>query len=327
MAIEIFPINLVSLVCICIMIGTIVYAHYKKWMMAYAIIITNFIIFVLSLAFPQEIIYDLAFRPIYLSIDFFPQIYTLFTSMFLHSTYDFFHIIFNTLMFILIAPHFEGRIGRNKFLGIYLITGICAALFHSVFVPLLPDPFPFDPWIGLIGASGAISGIIGAYAYAYPRDNVFFPVGFFIMRVPILFAGIFFIAIQSVYVFIGGDPGVAYLAHIGGFLSGVVISAGLIKPKVKEEYKAPTAGGYFSSETPIYTQKARKINFSNLEKLATTNEQKELIKQIENETVSEVRDAWLEHFLDKIVCPKCNKSLKHDNGKIWCEKDHFRTKY
>ena len=237
MDIVILSINPISLICIIIMIGAIIYAFYKKMMMTYAIIIANFIVFVLSLLFTLEIIGDLAFRPIYLSLEYFPQIYTLFTSMFLHSTYDFFHIIFNTLMFILIAPHFEGRIGRKKFLGIYLITGFCAALFHSLLVPLLPSPVPFDPRIGLIGASGAISGIIGAYAFTYPRDNVFFPVGFFIMRIPILFAGIFFIAIQSVYVFLGGNPSVAYLAHIGGFISGVVISPILIRTRGKEEMK------------------------------------------------------------------------------------------
>ena len=116
MDIVILPIDPISVLCIVIIIGIIIYALYKKMMMTYAIIIVNFIIFVLSLVFTFQIIGDLAFRPIYLSVQYFPQLYTLFTSMFLHSTYDYFHIIFNTLMFILIAPHFEGRIGRKKFL-------------------------------------------------------------------------------------------------------------------------------------------------------------------------------------------------------------------
>jgi len=309
------------------MIGAIIYAYYKKLMMTYAIIIANFVVFILSLIFTLEVIGDLAFRPIYLELEYFPQLYTLFTSMFLHSTSDFFHIIFNILMFILIAPHLEGRIGRNKFLGIYLITGICAALFHSFLAPFLPSQISFNPMIGLIGASGAISGIIGAYAFAYPRDNVFFPVGFFIMRVPILFAGIFFIAIQSIYIFIGGDPSVAYLAHIGGFISGVVLSPFLIKTRDRKESMPTSSFGYTIPNNPVYTKKQREINFSNLEKLAKTNEQKEMVKQIKNESVNEVREAWLEHFLDKIKCPKCKKPLNHMNGKIWCEDKHFETKY
>ena len=83
MDIVILSINPISLICIIIMIGAIIYAFYKKMMMTYAIIIANFIVFVLSLLFTLEIIGDLAFRPIYLSLEYFPQIYTLFTSMFL----------------------------------------------------------------------------------------------------------------------------------------------------------------------------------------------------------------------------------------------------
>lgn len=309
MGLVIFPIETVSIVAICIMIGALVVAYVKKWMMTYVIIITNFVVFILSLAFTREIIGELAFKPIYLSVEYFPQMYTLFTSMFLHSTYDFFHIIFNVLMFILIAPSFENRIGRNKFLGIYLITGVCAALFHAVIVPLISPPDSFNPWVGLIGASGAISGILGAYAYAYPRDRVFFPVGFFIMRIPILLAGIVFIAVQTLFIFIGGDPHVAYLAHIGGFISGVILAALLIGRQVKKE------------------KKPRNINFSNLRELTETHKQAEMLKRIENETVPQVRDVWLEHFLGKTRCPKCGKTLNHLDGKIWCEECSFKTNY
>ena len=51
------------------------------------------------------------------------------------------------------------------------------------------------------------------------------------------------------------------------------------------------------------------------------------LQQIEQESVLQVRDAWLDHFLDRITCPKCNKQLHHMNGKIWCEDNHFETKY
>jgi membrane associated rhomboid family serine protease len=309
------------------MIGSIIYAYLRKLLMTYAIIIANFIVFILSFVFAPDVVADLAFRPIYLlQIEFFPQIYTLFTSIFLHSTYNFLHIIFNTLMFVLIAPHFESRVGRTKFLGIYLITGVFAALFHSLLIPYLPSPTPFDPRIGLIGASGAISGIIGAYAFCYPRDNVFFPVGFIIMKVPILFAGIFFIAIQSLYTLFGGDPGVAYLAHIGGFISGVLISPIFIRTKSKDENET-NLFRYAGTKNPIYTSNSKKINFSNLKKLANTNELKDLLNQIEKENVTEVRDAWLDHFLEKVNCPKCGKKLNHSNNKIWCEENHFNTNY
>jgi len=314
--------HLISLLCIAIIIVSLLIGYLKKRILiTYIIIIVNFIIFFLSLLFSTEIIGDLAFRPVYLSLELFPQLYTLFTSMFLHSVSDLFHIIFNTLMFILVAPHFENRVGRKKFLAIYIITGVCAALFHALIAPLLSSDV--NPMIGLIGASGAISGVIGAYAYAYPRDTVFFPVGFFIMKIPVLIAGALFIAIQSVYVFIGGDPSVAYLAHVGGFIAGLIIAAVLIRKREKEEYNA--------SGTPVYPDSSykeiKRINFSNLSALATTNDLKEMVHRIQNETVPQVRDIWLEHFLEKIACPVCRKPLNHFNRKIWCEENHFRTEY
>jgi membrane associated rhomboid family serine protease len=307
------------------MIGILILGYYKKLLVTYSIIIANFVVFVVSLVFPKEVIGDLAFRPLYLTVEYFPQIYTLFTSMFLHSVSDFFHIIFNTLMFFLIAPHFERRIGKSRFIIIYLITGVGAALFHAILSPYLPSPIPFDPRIGLIGASGAISGIIGAYAYSYPRDTVFFPVGFFLMRIPILFAGLFFIVIQSVYIFIGGDPGIAYLAHIGGFISGVIIAA-IIKMRSKEEFEDTSTAGYsiYHSQPP---SKRKKIDFMDLRKLATTKELKKMLENIEKEDVPQVRDIWRDHFLENIRCPKCQKPLLHDSGKIWCEDDHYTIKY
>jgi Zn finger protein HypA/HybF involved in hydrogenase expression len=74
-------------------------------------------------------------------------------------------------------------------------------------------------------------------------------------------------------------------------------------------------------------QKSKKINFANLEKLAEAKEQKEMLKRIESETVPQVRKIWLDHFLEKIKCPKCKKPLNSFEGKIWCEGCDFKTDY
>jgi membrane associated rhomboid family serine protease len=325
MAIVIFSLHLISIFVICILICTLVFAYARKMLLTFAIIIINFIVFIISLIFPQEIIGDLAFRPLYLSIEYFPQLYTLVTSMFLHSVFDFFHIIFNTIIFVLIAPNFEKRVGRYRFLGIYLLTGCFAAIFHSVLSPYLPPLDSFNPSIGLIGASGAISGIIGAYAYTYPRDNVFFPIGFFITRIPILYAGIFFIIVQSIYVFIGGDPGIAYLAHIGGFIGGVIV-ASFLKRKMDNKFVEGVPSDYSPySNLPQY--QINKINFTDMKKLAITKELQDILKKIENENVAQVQNVWLEYFLERITCPKCRKPLHHHDGKIWCEDGHFKATY
>jgi len=311
--------SLVSIISILVMIGVIVFFYYKKWMMVYAIIFANFIVFFISLFFVNEIIGELAFRPMYLSAEYFPKIYTLFTSAFLHSTYSVLHIIFNVFMFILIAPSFEDKIGPKKFLAIYLITGVCAALAHALIAPLFQESF--NPEIGLIGASGAISGILGAYAVSFPKDRVYFPI-MIIIRIPVLFAGIIFLFVQTVLQFGGGDPGVAYLAHIGGFISGIVVGAILIRRK--DEFDQPIGKRTYDYYTD---DKLRKIDFSKLKELATTPELKEILEKIKKETIPQARDMWLEHFIEKTRCPICNNTLTQSGKNISCEKCDFKTKY
>jgi len=54
---------------------------------------------------------------------------------------------------------------------------------------------------------------------------------------------------------------------------------------------------------------------------------KKILQHVEKENVLQVRDMWLEHFLEKVTCPVCNKPLNHFDRKIWCEQEHFRTDY
>jgi len=329
MGIEVTSLSLVSIISILVMIGVIVFFYYKKWMMVYAIIFANFIVFFISMFFiintngfvTTLINNELAFRPIYLSIDQFPQLYTLFTSAFLHST-SVVHIIFNVLFFILIAPSFENRIGPKKFIAIYLITGVCAALSHALISPFLSDFIPFSPTVGLIGASGAIAGILGAYAVSYPKDKIFAPVYLIILRIPVLYAGLIFLLLQTIFIFGGAEDNVAYLAHIGGFISGIVVGSLLIKRK--SEFDQPIGKRTYDYYTD---EKLRKINFSKLDELATTPELKEILVKIENETIPQARDMWLEHFIEKTRCPVCNNTLTSSGKNISCEKCDFKTKY
>jgi len=298
------------------MIGTIVFAYYKKLMMTYALIITNFVVFIISFIYPS-VIYELGFRPIYLSLEFLPQLYTLFTSMFLHG--GFLHIFGNMFVFLFMGMAFEQRIGWKNFLIIYLITGVCGALTHSLLN--LGSP------ITLIGASGAIFGILGAFAYSYPKDEVVMPIPVGIMlitRIKVLYGAILFAGMETVIVMFDVKDSTAHFAHLGGLVSGVILAAILIGNRGEKTKQLDATTIYYdASQVP----KSRRINFSNLRKLATTPKLGEELERIENETVLQVRDAWLEHFLDKVLCPICNKPLNHDNGKIWCEEDHFRTKY
>ncbi|MFO7678362.1 MAG: rhomboid family intramembrane serine protease [Thermoplasmatota archaeon] len=308
-----------SIICILIILATIAFAWKKKILITYSLIVANFILFLITVVDTDNIVLiELGFRPIYLTVQYLPQVYTLFTSMFLHG--GFAHIFGNMIVFLFMGIAFEQRIGKKNFILIYLITGVCGALVHSI-ANLGSD-------IILIGASGAIFGILGAFAYSYPRDEVILPIPLGIImifrRVKVMYAAALFAVFESVIVFLGVQDNTAHLAHLGGLLSGVLIAAILVgKQGEKTDQTDPTSYYYNPTQIP----KKRKINFSSLRKLAISPEQKELLARIENETVLQVRDIWLDHFLDKAICPTCGKILHHLDRKIWCEDNHIKMEY
>lgn len=319
MAIEILPLSPISLIAIAIMIGGIIVSYMKKWLMTYALIITNFIVFVISLIYQQTIIQQLGFRPIYLTPELFPQIYTLFTSMFVHS--GFLHIFGNMLIFFFIGMAFEQRIGWSRFLIIYLITGVGGALTHSL--------LNFGSIIPLVGASGAIFGIMGAFAFSYPNDEVVMPIplGFIMVfrRIRVVYAVLIFAAIETVIVLVGTQDNTAHFAHIGGLVAGVILAALLIK----RDSSSPSS---YTSGQQTYTinvqqQPKRPYDFSNLSTLATTPQLQQRLQRVRDETVPQVQNAWIENFIEKVDCPVCHHKLKHFNRKIWCDNCDFSTTY
>jgi membrane associated rhomboid family serine protease len=303
------------------MIGAILLGVIRKLLMVYVLIVSNIIIFILTWMYYAEIVYGiepyagLGFRSIYLTTEYFPQTYTLFTSMFIHG--GFAHIFGNMIVFFFVGLPFEQRIGWKNFLIIYLVTGICGALTHS-FLNL-------GSAVPLIGASGAIFGIMGAFAFSYPRDEVVMPIGIgimFLTRIKVMYAVIFFAAVETFIVWLDVPDSTAHFAHLGGLISGFILAALLLRKKKTHTKLGETI--YYDSYAP---QKPIKKDLSELRKLATTPELKEMLNKIENENVPQVRDVWLEHFFNKAVCPKCNKTLHHFDGKVWCEHCGFRTSY
>jgi membrane associated rhomboid family serine protease len=145
---------------------------------------------------------------------------TLITSQFLHG--DWLHLIFNMLFLWVFGNNIEDRLGRIRFLPFYLLCGALAGIAQSAADADSPVP--------LIGASGAISGILGAYLVLYPRVGVWtvvLPLFFLPFRLPAWLWLAIYLVLQVV--FLGDSAGggdVAYLAHIGGFVAG----AALIKP-------------------------------------------------------------------------------------------------
>jgi membrane associated rhomboid family serine protease len=315
MEIIVLPLSLVSLLAIALMLGTLVVLYLRKIMVTYALLISNLLVFCLSLFFSDTLIGELGFRPAYLSVQYSPQLYTLFTSMFIHS--GLLHILGNMLVLFFMGIAFEQRIGRKKFILIYLLTGVAATLTFS-FVHLGSD-------ILLVGASGAIFGILGAFAYSYPLDEIVMPIPIFILmmvRIKVIIGVLIFAAMESVFVLLGTEDGTAHVAHIGGLVFGVLLAALLVG---RQGDRLKKTEGMARFDTAIPTTDT--IDFSHLQPLAQTNELQKILQRVEHENVRQVRDIWLEHFLEKITCPVCRKPLNHFQRTIWCDQEHFRTTY
>ncbi len=150
-----------------------------------------------------------------------PVYLTIITSMFMHGGIA--HIFGNMIFLFVFGDNIENRIGHLRYLFFYLICGILASLayvYSAVFLNL-------NLLIPTLGASGAISGVLGAYILIYPKRRVSVLIFYFLTNVSAFFAiGLWFVfqLISSLGLLGGSDSGgVAYGAHIGGFLAGLVL--------------------------------------------------------------------------------------------------------
>jgi membrane associated rhomboid family serine protease len=167
-------------------------------------------------------------------VDDFPHPWaTILTSMFLHG--GLLHIAGNMLYLWIFGDNVEDTLGHSRFLVFYLLAGVAAALGQTLVTPSSTVP--------MIGASGAVSGVLGAYLLLFPRAAILtlFTFGFFFkfIRIPALIVLGFWIVLQLLngYVTVsarslgrGESGGVAWFAHIGGFLAGMVLLF-LVRPQ------------------------------------------------------------------------------------------------
>ena len=172
----------------------------------------RFAIFVLITgAIPYEIVNLVDIYP----KDLVPPPFTLLTAMFVHG--GLFHLAGNMLYLWIFGDNIEDRLGHFRFLIFYLFTGVMASLAHILINPASTVP--------MIGASGAIAGVLGAYFVLFPRAGVITLLWFFffieIVRIPaVVFLGMWF-AFQLLSSGLGG--GIAWYAHIGGFIAGAAV--------------------------------------------------------------------------------------------------------
>ena len=284
--------SIASYAIIAIIIFFLILAWIRKLYLCYALLLTNFIIFFITTFYPPAL-KELAFNSSYLGSY---KIYTIFTAMFLHL--NFLHIILNMIGLVFIGLPFEYEIGSKKFAIIYFISGFSA----SIAFALVEKGYA-------VGASGAIFGLLGAFAFMEPFKKVVVPLfmPFIIfLRLPVLYVAIFYASIETIFAFTPySTDAIAHSAHLGGFVAGVFLAV-IMKKGVKAEEK-----------------RKEKIDLEALEKMISTEKQREILERIKNEEHEEIREAWISYLLQQIKCPKCGGSLEF-NSKIVCKKCGYR---
>jgi len=194
----------------------------------YALIAINLAVFAYQAALSpragEAFVYAFGLIPAQFSVT------NMFTSMFVHGGFG--HLAGNLLYLWIFGDNVEDRLGRVRFVLFYALTGVVAALAQTAMAPSSPIP--------MVGASGAIAGVMGGYLVLYPHSRVLalFPFPLMLFEVP----AVFFLGLWFVVQFLdgigslaaaGGDlvGGVAFWAHVMGFVAGLV----LVRPMRQRE--------------------------------------------------------------------------------------------
>jgi len=202
------------------------------------LIVVNTIIFILQATYPADprnVVFAYGAIPRFIltfeTVQPIHPFLTIFTSMFMHG--GLFHVGGNMLYLWIFGNNIEDRLGHTRFVIFYLFSGIVAAYTHAITSP--------SSMIPMIGASGAVSGILGAYILLFPHARIYTLVffGFFVrvIRLPALFVIGFWIVIQLINGILSrgfvDQGGVAWFAHIGGFVFGVLLIKFFLKAKMR----------------------------------------------------------------------------------------------
>ena len=185
----------------------------------YTLIALNVLFFLVELIGGDVFIETWAFVPARFMADPGGDFLTLFTSMFMHAGWV--HIGGNMLYLWIFGDNVEDRFGHLRYLVFYLICGIAATFAQLA--------FSLGSGVPNLGASGAIAGVLGAYLVLFPKRQVTVLLGYYVTRMPALVVIGFWIVLQFFNgigsIVISTDTGgVAYMAHIGGFIAGLVLA-------------------------------------------------------------------------------------------------------
>ena len=189
-------------------------------LVTYVLIVVNVLIFLLELSGGDAFIQRWAFVPTRFLANPIGDFPTLFTSMFMHASWV--HLLGNMLYLWIFGDNVEDRLGHGLFTVFYILCGLGATFAQLA--------FSMGSSIPNLGASGAIAGVLGAYLMMFPKGSVNVLVGRVVTRMSALIVIGFWIVLQ-IFSGIGtltassqNEGGVAYMAHIGGFVTGLILT-------------------------------------------------------------------------------------------------------
>lgn len=224
--------------------------------------------------------------------------YTLLTSMFMHAGFT--HLFFNLIVLVFVGFVFEQRIGTRPFIILYIVAGLLGTL---AFAALRWN----EPFISVVGASGAIMGVLGAFARLYPNEKMIF----FFIPIPVSIWTIVLIIVLMQMLFVITEAGVAVESHLAGLAAGIVLAPYIVRLPLHQKSRMPS-------------RVARTVRMDKLRKLATTPQLKGIADRIEHEEIPEVQSAWIDQFISNARCPQCGSRLRVEKDSIICEKGHIQ---
>lgn len=286
-------------VAIAVILGSIIVSLWRR--LSYAILGTAACIIVFGLTIATNSYESMMFMPRDL-VD--PgYVYTVLTSMYAHAqpsayaSYGLWHLLFNLIGLLFLGIMFEQRVGTKPFIVIYLLSGLAGTLAFAAF-------YWNEPFISVLGASGAISGVLGAYARLFPREKVSMMIMFLpLPPLPIWQVVGLFVLLQ--FFFVTGS-GIAWQAHLSGLVAGILL--------------APVVVRLFHPQRRVVR---KSVSVHALRKLATTPQLRTMLDRIEAEELPEVRSAWISEFLSRARCPICGAQIRVSGDGVRCSRGHL----
>jgi len=229
------------------------------------------------------------------------HLHRLISAAWLHA--DLFHLLGNVLVIILVGVPLEQRLGRGRFLSIYLIGVLGGNIGWTL--------ANWESWTLCIGASGAAFGLLGCYLACWPRDEIEFPL-ILIRKWPVAWIALIKFALEIMQ-YPTATSNVAHLAHITGFIACYVLAKPIAKGglvPIGSMDSGPSSKGGQEAEHKAIKSRMRDMSTDPWEGKLTGSAQRTLQRLREEGDEIETRQAWLEQLAEQAQCPVCGADLQ-----------------